>query len=121
MITKMDVVMKSRKKFRQVRIKIIRIILSLILLPFFGIVFYFWLTGLYREPIFIIYLIFALPRIYLIMLLPAILYTAMMEYLGIRLIQKSEKILITALLYLATGSLIFILYDLIFGRKFDIV
>lgn len=111
---------KSQNTNKWVRIRIMRIVLSLLLLPLFGIAFYFWFTGLYRESIFRLALLFSFPKIFLIMLLPSMVYTAIMEYSGLKLIQKqrqTSRILIHVLLYLLIGTFMGVFYELILTGK----
>ena len=100
----------SAKKWRgnTKKIKTIRILLSIFLPAPTGIVFYSLFTGLYREPLFWLGILLIIIKICLFLLVPSLLFTAIMEYSGKKLVQKPitlETRRIQSLLFLLIGTL----------------
>ena len=99
------------------KFKIKRIIISMIVPGLFGIGLYSWLSGFYSEPLFWLSIIFALPKLYVyLLLLPSLIYFITMEYLGQKLLQQArvhEKLVLKSYLFISTGTLIGGLFGLI--------
>jgi hypothetical protein len=105
----------SAKKKRK-KIKIQRIIFSLFVPPFIGILLYSFFSGFYQEPLFWLAIVFSFVKLFLFMLLLVLPYTVLMEFLGKKLIQDqkiSNNILFNNIIFLAVGSSILNLYLLI--------
>lgn len=84
-----------------------------------GIISYSLITGFYREPLYWFGILFTIPKIIIFLFLPSLLYTIIMEILGIKLVQRhSHRILVNALIYLASGVLMGGLTALVLGSFF---
>ena len=86
-----------------------------------GTAAYSIITGFYREPLYWLGIFLTIPKLLLFMLLPSLLYTVIMEILGIKLIQRPEKlhqIRINVLIYMTTGVLMGGLITLVLGSFF---
>lgn len=96
-------------------IRIARILLSILLPTPSGIVIYSIITNIYKESLFWLAVLFSIHSIFLLMFLPSIVFTIIMEWLGLKLLQRpGQKIrLINITTYLACGTLFGILYSII--------
>lgn len=94
-------------------IRITRILLSLTIPTLLGIVLYSCFSGMYQESLFWLGIIFTIPNLFLLMLLPLSIYTGIMEFLGKKLIQKSNQTFLHSLIFLVVGSGIGICYSFI--------
>jgi len=102
-------------KNKHTRIKIVRILLSLLLPTLSGIVIYSIVTNIYKESLFWLAVLFSIHSIFLLMFLPSLVFTIIMEWLGIRLLQRQgQKIRVSnIMIYLACGTLFGIFYSII--------
>ena len=99
------------------RIRIIRILISMTLPFLIGIILYALFSGLYREPLFGLGLIFSIPNLYVIILPVLLFYTIVMEILGKKIIQTLNYTAFHISIYLLTGSGIGMLYLAISDRR----
>ena len=102
------------------RISICRILLSLLLPILLGIIAYSFLTGMYQEPLYWLSMLFSFHKFLLLMFLPLLVYTLIMEYLGFKLIRnpKTSKVeLKNVIIFLIGGTLIGLGYSLIANEK----
>jgi len=96
-------------------IKIARILLSILLPTLCGIVIYSILTNIYTESLFWVALLFSIHTIFLIMFLPTLVFTIIMEWLGIRILQTTGQKpgIKNKIIYLACGTMFGIFYSII--------
>jgi hypothetical protein len=108
---------------RRKKIKILRILFSLLFPPTIGILLYSLFSGFYKEPLFWLAIVFSLFKLFLFMLFLVLPYTVLMEFLGRKLIRDqkiSNSILLNTFIFLAVGSGIGNLYMLISdGASFE--
>ena len=93
-----------------------RILLSLLLPTLFGSVIYALITRAYDEPLFWLGILFSIPIVFLLMLLPSLLFTLIMEFLGLKLVQESkgQKVKFSkVVIYASSGTLFAVLYSII--------
>ena len=103
-------------KDKKTHFRIIRIVLSLFMPAICGTIIYSIISGLYQEPLFWLVFVTSLPGIFLILLLPSLLYTFIMEYLGKKLfpdVSDSTKSYLKKIIFLVVGTGLFNLYLLI--------
>jgi len=96
-------------------IKIARILLSILLPTLSGIVIYSIITNIYKESLFWLTVLFSIHSIFLLMLLPSLVFTIILEWLGIKLLQRpGQKLGVkNKIIYLACGTLFGIFYSMV--------
>ncbi len=96
-------------------IRIARILLSILLPTLSGIVIYSIITNIYKEPLFWLAVLFSIHSIILLMFLPSLVFTIIMEWLGIKLLQRPEQKpgVKNIIIYLACGTMFGIFYSMI--------
>lgn len=92
------------------KIRVIRIFVSLVFPLIAGITIYSVFSGFYHESLFWLGIVLSLPQFFIITLLPLMLFTLIMEFLGRRLIQNSKHSMINRLTFLLAGTMYWIAY-----------